>query len=685
MKCKEESNIITSMVHNKGKVVSIISSKSGDGASFISVNLSICLANSKKTVLLDTETDSSSVLLNLELDKTAQKLMEAKLTPEVLVSLLPLHSSGLYCATADLKEIDGLDTFSRVLFSNFENIVFDPGVPEKQMSGMLENSAIIFLVVTQDLISLRSAEKTLSKLAEFHIDLGKVRIILNKTHPSFGLDEQTVEKILLKKVICSIPFGLEASVSVNNGQPLVLSDPNSPIASAIWGLARYIESSKTETVILESSESVSRYTVNEQLLKENVHIKLVKILSEMNIDIESFVDSTKKKELEVVVEKVLDDIFAEEVKEPKGKKEREKLMKEIFQEALGLGPLEDLLVDPEISEIMVNNKNQIYIEKKGKLSLSDKKFISDKQLLSCIERIVAPVGRRIDESSPMVDARLLDGSRVNAVIPPLALKGPSLTIRKFSKERLVAEDLVRFGSITRAAAEFLRVCVLTRKNIVISGGTGSGKTTLLNIISSFIPKDERIITIEDSAELNLPQEHVISLETRPSNIEGKGAVTIRELVKNTLRMRPDRIVVGECRGGEALDMLQAMNTGHNGSLTTLHSNSPRDTLARLETMVLMAGMELPLKAIREQIASAVDLIVHQERFKDGSRKITNITEVVKMEGDIITTQDLFYFKQTKSSEGLNVTGTLSPTGIIPCFIEELLLNEITFNRDIFNS
>ena len=307
----------------------------------------------------------------------------------------------------------------------------------------------------------------------------------------------------------------------------------------------------------------------------------------------------------------------------------------MLDEVVGLGPLEDLLADPSVTEIMVNRFDQIYIERSGKLTLSEVTFYRRAgACIGAIERIVAPLGRRIDESSPMVDARLKDGSRVNAIIPPLALKGSSITIRKFSKSKLMDEDLIRFGSITRPMMDFLHQAVLQAANIVISGGTGSGKTTLLNVLSNFIPEDERIVTVEDAAELQLNQPHVVSLETRPPNIEGKGAVTIRDLVKNCLRMRPDRIVVGECRGGEALDMLQAMNTGHDGSLTTTHANTPRDCIARLEMLALMSGLDLPVRAIREQIASAVHIIVQQSRLPDGSRKVTHITEVTGMEGEI---------------------------------------------------
>ncbi|MEW6621466.1 MAG: CpaF family protein, partial [bacterium] len=334
---------------------------------------------------------------------------------------------------------------------------------------------------------------------------------------------------------------------------------------------------------------------------------------------------------------------------------------------LGLGPIEPLLKDPSISEIMVNGPNQIYVERQGKIERTKVTFNDNTHLLHIIDRIVSPIGRRVDESVPYVDARLKDGSRVNVIIPPLSLKGPILTIRKFFKEKLEIGDLIRFGTLTPNMGEFLKVCVGARLNIIVSGGTGSGKTTTLNVLSSFIPADERIVTIEDSAELQLQQEHIITLETRPPNIEGKGEITTRDLVRNALRMRPDRIIVGEVRSGEALDMLQAMNTGHDGSLTTVHSNSPRDTLSRIETMTLMAGMELPVRAIREQIASAIDLIVHQQRLQDGSRKITNITEVQSMENDVIVLQDIFVFEQKTVDEKGKVIGELKPTGIKPKF------------------
>ncbi|WP_102348658.1 CpaF family protein [Bacillus sp. Marseille-P3661] len=351
-----------------------------------------------------------------------------------------------------------------------------------------------------------------------------------------------------------------------------------------------------------------------------------------------------------------------------GKKE---IIDMVSNELIGYGPITALLNDPDVSEIMVNGPYQIYVEKKGKLVLSDYYFRDNDHVLQVIEKIVSPLGRRIDESSPMVDARLPDGSRVNAIIPPLSLVGPSITIRKFPQNRLQIADLVQFESLTEDMSKFLDACVKARFNIFISGGTGSGKTSLLNVLSSFIPDDERIVTIEDAAELQLSQDHVVSLETRPPNIEGKGAISIRDLVKNSLRMRPDRIVIGEVRSGEALDMLQAMNTGHDGSLATGHSNSPREMLSRLETMVLMAGMDLPIRAIREQMAGAIDLIIQQSRLKDGSRKIVNITEVIGMEGETIVLQDLFSFKQTGTDSNGKVIGKHVSNGIRPYCSDKL--------------
>jgi len=450
-------------------------------------------------------------------------------------------------------------------------------------------------------------------------------------------------------------------------------------------LERMQKEKNIETIDINDRQKVRKPAVPKadpfEGLKEKIHEKIIE-----EINTSAFKEnegeeqnSSLEKEISEIVERFLEDegTFITKL-------EKQRLLTEIIDETIGFGPINQLIRDPSVSEIMVNGTDKVYIEKNGKLLLTDVTFKDDQHIMRVIEKIVAPLGRRIDESSPMVDARLPNGSRVNVIIPPLALNGPTITIRKFSERPFTVRDLINFGTLTPEVAMLLKACVEARLNIVVSGGTGSGKTTTLNVLSSFIPEDERIVTIEDAAELQMAQEHVIRLETRPPNIEGKGAITIRDLVRNSLRMRPDRIVVGEVRSGEALDMLQAMNTGHDGSLTTGHANSPRDMLSRLETMVLMAGMELPVKAIREQIASAVDIIVQQSRLKDGSRRITHITEITGMEGDVITMQDIFVFKQQSKDEKGRIIGSLVPTGIMPRFAEKLEGSGIVIPLDLFS-
>jgi len=418
-----------------------------------------------------------------------------------------------------------------------------------------------------------------------------------------------------------------------------------------------------------------------QEIKKHAHQELLHRLNLKKLALSGVSESELHKQAEVMIREILSSLT---VKLPSSLPLK-LLERELLQEAVGLGPLEYLLEHDDITEIMVNGPNQVYAEKGGIIYRTDTAFADNNQVLSAIERIVAPLGRRIDESSPMVDARLPDGSRVNAIIPPLALCGPTITIRKFSRKPLRSEDLIRFGSISEAMMRFLAVCVAVRKNILISGGTGSGKTTLLNVLSGFLPNSERIVTIEDAAELQLHQEHLVRLEARPPNIEGKGAITIRDLVRNSLRMRPDRIVVGECRGGEALDMLQAMNTGHDGSLTTIHANSARDALARLETLVLMSGFDLPLRAIREQVASAIDIVIQISRERDGSRKVQSISEITKMEGDIITMQELFTFRQTGWDKENRITGVYEATGSIPTFMDEISRAKLALDISIFSN
>ena len=423
-----------------------------------------------------------------------------------------------------------------------------------------------------------------------------------------------------------------------------------------------------------TSPSMSTSQDTYQDLKNRVQAKLISGLDPST-------DPSKVQEVRKTIQDLFEQILAEEnivLSRP----ERARMFEQIAAEIQGFGPLQSLLEDETITEIMVNGPKNIYIERAGKIVRVPITFESNDHVMRIIERIVNPLGRRIDESSPYVDARLPDGSRVNAVIPPISLIGPVLTIRKFAKKPITVDQLIQLESISQEAMDFLKACVQARVNIVVSGGTGSGKTTLLNVLSGFIPGDERIVTIENAAELQLRQEHVVTLESRPANIEGRGEITIRDLVINSLRMRPDRIIVGECRGDEALDMLQAMNTGHDGSMTTAHSNSPRDTLSRLETMTLMAGMELPMRAIREQITSAIDLIVHQERMRDGSRKVVSLTEVTGMEGDVITTTDLFMFEQMGYENG-KVVGRLRPTGLRPKFMDKFEAAGIRVPASIF--
>lgn len=689
------------------KIISLFGSKGGVGTTFLTVNTALTFASLDK--------DKSIAILELNTKRGGDLVLLTGLkNPKTLFDILPLlddidpemlkgffstdHSKiDVLSMPVSLKDsqsvIASLPEIIKLLKVSYDYVFIDmEDVFNKVYLKAIEESDLCLLVLTPDLLATKGAKQVMFLWESLHFSPELIEVILNCEGITSGLSKSEVETNLGIPIKFAVSYSKdEVLQSIHSGKPLVESSPHLSISRQIKSLSSKIPEilrdtkAKKSTTFQVTEKDTPDYEIekiDESKIKIKIHTLLVEEMKKKNIGIESTIITSAELKDEVL--KTVEKIFSSEVSEIKSKNDRDRLIKEVLDEALGLGPLEDLLKDNEITEIMVNNKNQVYIEKKGKLFLSDKKFISDKQLLSVIERIVTPIGRRIDESVPLVDARLLDGSRVNAVIPPLALKGPSITIRKFSKKRWTIEDLISYGSLSKEAGEFIRICVLSRKNIVISGGTGSGKTTLLNVVSSFIPSDERVITIEDSAELNLPQEHVITLESRPANIEGKGAITIRDLVRNALRMRPDRVVVGECRGGEALDMLQAMNTGHDGSLTTAHSNSPRDTLSRMETMVLMAGMDLPLRAIREQISSAVDLIIHQSRFKDGTRKITHVTEVVGMEGDIITIQDVFLFKQTGIDSNGKVLGGLEPTGIMPSFIEELKSAGIEIDRKIFN-
>jgi pilus assembly protein CpaF len=437
--------------------------------------------------------------------------------------------------------------------------------------------------------------------------------------------------------------------------------------------------------ILEESEELSKTLINIQhdekfKWRNRVHEELLAAMDLRRTDIGDMDEEKLRKHVEGMVKEIIADMGSKIPADV----DKEYLAASVLNEAVGLGPLEELLADDSVTEIMVNKYDDIYIEQGGKLTKSNITFSSDDAVMTAIERIVSPLGRRIDESSPLVDARLKDGSRVNAIIPPLALRGPCLTIRKFAKQKLQAQDLINFGAMDKNMATFLETAVTNHRNIIISGGTGSGKTTLLNVLSNFIPPTERIVTVEDAAELKLVQPHLVNLEARPPNLEGKGAIPIRDLVKNCLRMRPDRIVVGECRGGETLDMLQAMNTGHDGSLTTAHANTPRDMIARIEVMVMMSGMDLPVSAIREMVASAIHLIVQQTRFADGSRRVINITEITGVESGIVSMQDIFRYQQEGYDSEGRVTGHFEATGAIPHFYEDMRQRGLPVDMSIFS-
>jgi len=471
-----------------------------------------------------------------------------------------------------------------------------------------------------------------------------------------------------------------------------LPTPTAPVRP-IAPSARPYEPERTSTAITESQRApsllnrasgLSRPGISKIGGHVNTHVALRgKVHQRLVEELAQGTDSVPSETVRQRISELLNEAITEQ-NITMSRPDRQRLVEILINDVLGLGPLEELLASDEITEIMINSYKQIYVEQHGKLTLSPVTFESNEQLVQVIDRIVSSIGRRVDESSPMVDARLKDGSRVNVIIPPLALRGPTMTIRKFAREALTIEDLIKYGSITDDMVRFLRACVRSKLNIVVSGGTGSGKTTTLNILSSFIPEDERIVTIEDAAELQLRQDHVVTLETRPANVEGRGRVSIRDLVINSLRMRPDRIVVGECRGGEALDMLQAMNTGHDGSLTTLHANNAHDCISRLETLVLMAGAELPSRAIREQIGSAVQLVVQQSRLRDGTRKIVSITEVLGCTNNEVQLQDIFTYKQVGVDEDGKVVGSYTPTGVLPTFLEHLTTSGEQLSEDMFH-
>jgi len=701
----------------KAAVISIVSRKGGTGRSFIAVNLAVAMRRitNRPILLLDLNLPySGDCLMQLGLGSATSVADYAArisfLTPAAIEGKIAKHPLGIHvlpaCTRVELYRLvtpEVILRFVEVVSELFAYIIVDHGAEiGEEDFAILDRNTLSVIVMEPDLLAMNQTRKLSEFMRAIHYPADRLQYVVNKFTGEGKITLEILQANVDKPILGVIPEDRESvQESLLSGQP-VQRNRKLPVSIAIDEIADRVlyfvdrqEATAAHGIskeFLSGSKAADEPAADEKGsagsfidLKVKVHQRLVREMSMQEFSLSNKLSSGKElvemqMRTEAVVSRILDEIAGDVLSSVEAKR---RIAHEIVDEAIGLGPLERFLADPKVSEIMVNGADQIFVEREGRIGLAPERFTSEDQLRRIIERIVVQVGRRVDEQSPLVDARLLDGSRVNAVIPPIALDGSKLTIRKFSKKKLGVDDLIGFGTMTRQMAQFLQAAILSRKNIVIAGGTGSGKTTLLNILSSYIPGDERIVTIEDSAELQLPQEHVVRLETRPQNIEGRGEVSIRDLVKNSLRMRPDRIVIGECRGGEALDMLQAMNTGHDGSLTTAHANTPRDAISRLETMCLMAGMDLPMRAIREQIASAVQLVIQQSRLQDGSRKLTYITEITGMEGEIITMQDIFRFEQRGVDPSGKVVGFFAPTGNIPTFLEELVSKGIGVNREIF--
>ncbi len=718
-------------------VIAVVGGKGGVGKSTFAVNYAIATAidTKAKVALVDLDPKACgdiSMLLGTRPKRTLMELgsHEGKIDANGILSYLAPHASGIgfIPSVLDPEQVATLDPNHvakglQHLMSVFNFIIVDLG---SDLDGpgvkALESSSLIYVVTQPELLILHHTRRVVEKIQNMLFPSEMLKVVVNRFSPNKGISSQMIQNNLKKPVLGVIPEDENTTViSMTKATPFVMTAKNAEITKAYFMLTRTVqqqqileklsqlkkpsdalakmnagktaakpgapgaaEKAPSQVVFDRANMKGEKPTDEWSALKLRIHKQLIETMDLKKVDTETGNDSKKKAVLREKTKTVVVELLDKEVHPFRSRDEIQRIVKEILDEALELGPIQDLLQDDSVSEIMVNRRDQIYIERGGKLILSGVNFSGTQQLLSVIERIVSNVGRRIDEKTPYVDARLADGSRVHAIIPPLAIQGPMLTIRKFAKHKITWKDLVKFGSMTEEMADFLRSCIEARLNTIISGGTGSGKTTLLNVMGSFIPPGERIVTVEDSAELQLPQEHWGRLETRPANMEGKGEVTIRDLVRNTLRMRPDRIIVGECRAGEALDMLQAMNTGHDGSMTTVHSNTPRDCISRLETLVMMAGMDLPAKAIREQIASAVNLIVQQTRMSDGSRKVTSITEVCGMQGDVVTLQEIFAYKKTGMDKNRKVIGKFVATGFIPKFIDELEQQGIKIPRGIFS-
>ena len=698
-----------------GHIVVVIGGKGGVGKSQFAANLAFAYAaeNRQKVLLLDFDQKScgdQTVITGIRSKKTIKDLSEfsGSLDPKSINLFIGAHKAGVHFISmpsdptmAESVDSEGLGKSLKVLPNIYALTVIDAGSELSELAlKAMEFSTMITLVVNQDLLAVNQSKRLYSDLLTMLFPKEMIQIVVSQATKGHPVTAETIGRQIGKPVFSLVAKDDQSCTrAISSSTPVMVINKNSPFSQGVIDFVRKLKQKNVLASLAKLSkpeDASSKKKANDATksprsgkdpwtdLKIRIHRSLVE---EMDLKKQDDDDPKAQIILREKTKKLVVEIVGKEDTKTllKTRDDMNRLVKEILDEALGLGPLEDMLKDKTISEIMVVGPDKIYYEQSGKNKKSDITFTNDRQVLNVIERIVAPIGRRIDEKTPYVDARLADGSRVHAIIPPCALDGGTITIRKFPENRLTYKDLVNFGSMTMNMADFLRISVEAHRNIVVSGGTGSGKTTLINMLGGFIPANERIITCEDSAELDFPQDHVVRLETKPPSLEGDGAVDIRCLVKQTLRMKPDRIVVGECRGGETLDMLQAMNTGHDGSMTTVHSNTPRDSMSRLETLVQYAGTGISPKAIKEMIASAVHMVVQQSRLDDGSRKVMNITEVGGMQGDVITLQDIFVFKQEGINKQGKIVGKFMATGFIPKFVERLEKKGYKVPRGIFKN
>ncbi len=714
-----------------GHIIAVIGGKGGVGKSVFSANLAVAMAQDAKIgpALLDFDPNANSdiqlILGVKQVTGFGDQIVEGKIRDSAELkkffkaipvgpNILPLHYLQM-CQNGDrlLTEADDkIESALKLIRKTFPVTIVDCGSRiEGGVLKVLDLASVILVVTNPEILVLNQTRKIIDKLQVSLFPQEITKVVVNKMTAGNPYSPQFIEQSLKRQIVSVIADDAPtAQGALAKGAPMVVVAPQSAVSKCYFALSRVLidkgllvqaaatqrkprpptqssapagaasgeaaaNSSATASTGADAGPAMGRFGRDPRdarsLFKVRMHGLLVERMDLKAEQIGRNVNPQKVKEMREKATRILSDLLNAEDHQWKARADTQQIIKEILDETFGMGPLEDLLADDTVTEIMVNRADKIYIEKAGRSIKSAVTFSSNAQLKTVIERIVSPMGRVINESSPYVDARLPDGSRVHAIIPPLAIDGPMVTIRKFPKRRLGPDDLLKFGTLTPEMVDFLRMCIEIRANVLISGGTGSGKTTLLNILSGFIPANERILTVEDAAELQLQQEHVGRLETRPAGIEGNNAVTIRDLVRQTLRMRPDRIIIGEVRAGEALDMLQAMNTGHDGSMATVHANTPRDALVRLETLVMMAGMDLPAKAIREQISSAVHLIVQQSRLADGSRRITHITEVVGMQGEVITSQNIFEYKQSGMDANRKIIGKHMATGFVPKLMERI--------------